>query len=63
MKSKRFTQKLMLNKETVAHLDHGEMSHALGGGSKDFCTQGACTKKCETFPVLACTTACPYPTG
>jgi hypothetical protein len=64
MKIKRFTKKLMLNKKTIAHLNNGEMNHALGGASKVICTHGgACTKKCETFPILECTTGCPQPTG
>ena len=64
MKTKVFTKKLNFNKETIADLNHGEMSHALGGASKVICTHGgACTNDCETFPVLECTTACPQPTG
>ena len=64
MKAKRFSKKLTLNKKTIAHLNAGEMTHALAGGSKILCTQGeVCTNDCETFPVLVCTTGCPEPTA
>lgn len=53
MKSKKITKKLILNKKTVADLNHGELKNALGG--VPFTIEGSNCLACT----VTCADSCP----
>ncbi len=60
MKTKKFNKKLVLNKKTIADLNHLQMNDVRAGEDTDGCTQ-TCPRQCSeppeaclTWPVLEC---------
>jgi hypothetical protein len=61
MKPKQFSKKLMLNKQTVAHLGNKEMSAAHGGTGDTAvagCVRPPTFDPCITFGLYSCPTIC-----
>lgn len=63
MKKKNLSQKLVLNKKTIADLENTEMKNLKGGTESDLiCTLDTCTectvKKCLTVPQISCFFPC-----
>jgi hypothetical protein len=69
MKTKKFNKKLSLNKETISHLNSGQLQNVYGGGENQedplpatnscliTCTCN-CTGSCNTQCNSACSNAC-----
>jgi len=55
MKIKKFSQKLVLNKETVASLENREMNSAMGGATEiTFCIETMCLACPKTEDPVIC---------
>jgi len=52
MKAKAFNKKLSLNKQTIAHLEGGEMKAVLGGSGVHSC--GGCIPRTEQYITCYC---------
>ena len=52
-------KKLILNKETISHLNNKEMAHIKGGGATDWnCGSDLCTNSCQATGCNRCTAGC-----
>lgn len=50
MKTKKFSKKLVLRKNTIVNLDDSQMDHLRGGLTGENCTEGGITCTCyETY--------------
>jgi hypothetical protein len=58
MKIKKFSKRLVFNKETIAHLDDTKLRQIQGGESDTVCSETFCTSNCPTN--ACCNTNCVY---